>query len=545
VGRGVKGVGRAAVVSSVEVSVFTRAIQIMQTRAIIATFVVAGLGVAIAGLLPALALVTAAVIALGAIFLPAFLVGIGVVQRFKDTVNIAGSAASELRDVLNAMKSAWNTAVSPAAAITMRAISDAMVTLLPLVRSMRGPLVVFAEYMGAALRDTASGLAAIGPQLREMIAVSGPLFQKLARLIPLTLGVLVDTAIYGAPVLHRILDWLVSFMGWLRPAVAWMDRFARSGTAANWVAKMFHVVSEVAKYLAGVIADLAGIAYQLYMSLLPVTKVVAGALLWALNALADVLDFVNKNFKEIKPLIAPLVVVLGGLAIGWWAVNAAATAFNMIMAINPVVAVIAAVVALGVGLYVLYRKSETFRNAVAILWNLLKISPLGLMIQLVWRLGKRLVEALGGFKAIGDFIGRSFAAQFDFIKPKVEWLMNALKWVINNAKKVTDKIGSGGTLDRLLPGGQSGMASEDGLLGLKGVPGLARGGEMRRGGVVTVGERGREKVYLPSGSVVRPQEGYDSGGGGETVMHWTLLMPDGDVLARGVERAARRKAAVR
>lgn len=54
------------------------------------------------------------------------------------------------------------------------------------------------------------------------------------------------------------------------------------------------------------------------------------------------------------------------------AVTTAQAAFNLILAANPIVLIITALAALAAGLYVLYQRSETVRNAVDAVWNGIK-----------------------------------------------------------------------------------------------------------------------------------------------------------------------------
>jgi len=64
-----------------------------------------------------------------------------------------------------------------------------------------------------------------------------------------------------------------------------------------------------------------------------------------------------------------------------------------------------------------------------------------------------------------------------------------------------------------------GLAPAFGMGAESKVPGAAAGGIIVRGGIVDVGERGRERVYLPAGAQVVPLNQGQSGGGGQTIIN--------------------------
>lgn len=95
-----------------------------------------------------------------------------------------------------------------------------------------------------------------------------------------------------------------------------------------------------------------------------------------------VVDWIGHNQTTVGVLIATLGTLLAvtwavGKAIQFWStITKIATgiqaAFNLVLAMNPIGLIIIAIVALGVALVVAYKKSETFRNFVNGLWDLLK-----------------------------------------------------------------------------------------------------------------------------------------------------------------------------
>lgn len=81
---------------------------------------------------------------------------------------------------------------------------------------------------------------------------------------------------------------------------------------------------------------------------------------------------------------------------------------------------------------------------------------------------------------------------FDFIASKIDWLLDKLDYVVNKLKDV------GGFL---MPGGDTGIGSDNGLLGIGGVPGLASGGYVSGAGKVMYFANGG---YVPQGTDTVP-----------------------------------------
>lgn len=91
------------------------------------------------------------------------------------------------------------------------------------------------------------------------------------------------------------------------------------------------------------------------------------ALLTLAGGLGTVLGFVERN----SAVMGPLVGIVGGLAAAVFAVNkiariytATQAALNLVMSLNPIGLVVIAIAALAAGLFLAYKKSETFRAIV-------------------------------------------------------------------------------------------------------------------------------------------------------------------------------------
>lgn len=132
----------------------------------------------------------------------------------------------------------------------------------------------------------------------------------------------------------------------------------RDGAAAsNDFAETSGSLANQQRILSATWADMQA---KLGTRLLPALTTLGGVLL-------NTIDFVDRN----RAVIVPLVAVLGTLAGVVWAVNAAARAYtavqaalNIVMAMNPIGAVIVGIAALAAGFAWAYVKVEWFRNAV-------------------------------------------------------------------------------------------------------------------------------------------------------------------------------------
>lgn len=166
--------------------------------------------------------------------------------------------------------------------------------------------------------------------------------------------------------------------------------------------------------------------------------------------LGSVIGFLGEHTTATKVAIGVVAGLAGGVLVlnagmklyqaGTIAVRAAVAAWtaaqwllNAALTANPVGIVVAAIAALAAGIYVAYTRSETFRNAVHRAWDLLKLSPLGVVIsqfdtlagavssvvswisQIHWPEPPSWLKKVGGFLGFGGAapsggIARSFGA---------------------------------------------------------------------------------------------------------------------------------------
>jgi hypothetical protein len=553
VGRSVRDTGKDSKKSSRDVTIFTRALTLMTTRAGVAIIVIGALGALMPAIAPAVALLTAGLLALGAVLAPVILVGNGVMQRFKDTAGMAGSAASELTDVLAALKHAWAVAISPAAAIVMRGISNAFAILIPIIEQFKPVLTVFARAMAAALGAAAAGLAVLAPELEQLFGQSGQLLMPMVQIMLALSDAFIRAAIYGLPVALQLLDWLLAFSRSLPGAVDWMNRFAHSAGAINTVKTVFGLVAAVAVYVADVFSSLAGIAYQVWQDLLPLTKLLAGGLLLALRGVRDGLDWINRNFGALHLILTPLAA---SIAIYVAAVKTAAAAtWAWGIATGVASNIGKAITALQWAIWwINLARAEGIAAAASLALNAsLAVTRALIAFSLIGALALLVVGLIYAYKHSTAFrnIVQSIAHWVVVAATNVKnWLGGAFQWVADKAQALYNKVKPIVDIMRKIAGftpmgiASKGVSAVAGKLGIH-VPHLATGGLVTQGGAVRVGEKGAETVHLGAGDLVEPNGGWPSGPSEEWVAVPVQFAVDGEVLARGVARASRRKKSVR
>lgn len=497
-GKEVDDVGDKSVRTNKRVGFLSRGLRLLQTRFGM-LIIVASLAAVVLGppLLGAVVLLTAAAVALGGALIPLVALGMAVAGRFSAMQGFAGSAAAELMEAADNFKFFWQQATAPGADILMRSLTRVLAILTPLIKEMQGPLTTVATAAGQALVAAATGFAALGPDLTRMLEASAPLIAQMGDFLPALTSALIHLAIAGMPVLQQLLEWLTDFSYWLGPAIDDADRFAHSASFLAVVSQAGQIAGDVFEYLGGVVADLAVIAYGTFTSMAPLLALLGGSGLGIAQGFAAVLDFVAQHIDVFGPIIAGVLT----FALAVKVATIAIALFNTVMALNPVVLIIAAVIGLAVALYLLYHRFQSVRTVLDILWTILMHTPLAYAIRGFIMLGKAVVT---------------------HVKPVIQWLIDKIKWLIDAGGKVGSIIGDvGGAV-----GGAIGK-----------IPGLAEGGPVHRGGAYVVGESGPELFTPDRAGQIVPNGVVAAGDTNITVP----LYLDGWKVAESTARVTRKK----
>jgi hypothetical protein len=518
--RAIRNTGTSADFGAKKLTIFARALIFLQTRAVVIGVLGTGLAALLVVGLPALTLLTAAAIALAGVLLPLAILGGGAMLIFGAQFEQVGTAAYELMTVFTDLKFAFFQAIGPGVNIIFQALADALKLAIPLMKQLTPMLTLVAVHLADGIGVIATHLATLGPEFAHMFALAGPSIALMAESIGPLIEALVYVAIAGIPVLEEILTWVRDFAVWLPSAVRWLDEFAQSAQGQAIIGALIHDVAGAFAFLAKIVADVVSIGYKLFLVLSPILLPLFNAALWVLNAVADALDWVNRNFEIMQWILGPL----GGIAIAVGLVAAAFALWNGVLAITATLFAITpfgwVVIAVGalVGAFVVaYQKSETFRNAIDSLWSALKL--IGAWMQTEWNI-------------IWDFA----SVAVGLVADKIQAVVDRIQWALGQVDALTSKA------DSISPRIANVGGEKHGLLGFGGIhklPFLADGGNLTSGGSVVVGDRGPEILNLPSGARVSPLESnrLDSG---DTVIH-NVMKVDGRVLYESIDRHTRRR----
>lgn len=264
-----------------------------------------------------------------------------------------------------------------------------------------------------------------------------------------------------------------------------------AGGMAEYRAQLDHLEVAIGKGLLPVLTALASSVANVtdfFAKHTAVTKIVIGTA----GALAAALLAVSAATK--------IMAAANALATaGWWLLNVA-------MGANPVGAVILALVALGAGIVIAYRHSETFRDIVSAAFNVVKVVVATVITAILTYIDlylgglQKLFQAASHIPFVGDKF-RGVADQIGGARSAVQGLQASIDNLHSKDISVTvhtvNVAGNG--------------------LGGAFAPGRAVGGPVSAGMPYTVGERGPE-LFVPSqdGTIVPSSPVVGSRGGGVT-----------------------------
>ena len=190
------------------------------------------------------------------------------------------------------------------------------------------------------------------------------------------------------------------------------------------------------------------------------------------------------------------VVATGAMTAAQWLLNAA-------MAANPIGLVVIAIVALVAGFIYLWDHCEGFRKFWIQLWDWIKDAAgavgrwfSGPFLDFFGSAWKWIVDKWNG---LVDFVkgipGRITAAASGMWDGITDSFRGAINWIIARWNSLSLTIGGGNIMGQNIPSV---------TLGTPDIPYLAAGGDIAAAGWATVGDRGPERLYLPTGAQVRP-----------------------------------------
>jgi hypothetical protein len=330
--------------------------------------------------------------------------------------------------------------------------------------------------------------------------------------------------------------------------------FDDTGTAGGNFAQIMDQVGGKVKGAAQAQLDAAGPGASMKKSMDELQESVGVILVPALQALAGIISTVIDFFTNLSAPIKIAIGVVAALAAGvylivtaqkaWVAIQ---TALNVVMALNPIGLVVAAVVALVAILVVAYKNSETFRDIVNGAFNAVKdvvmgvfnwvkdnwplllgilTGPVGLAVLAITKnwdtikdtftgvknwIGDRVGDIVGFFTGLPGRITSAASGMWDGIKNAFQAAVN---WIIRKWNDLRLTIG-GNTFD--LPGPLGSITIPSMSLDTPNLPYLHSGG-------VVPGVPGSDVLaMLQAGERVIPRGG-GGGGGGGTVNYYQIAV---------------------
>lgn len=324
-------------------------------------------------------------------------------------------------------------------------------------------------------------------------------------------------------------------------------------------------------------AKFADVKAKIGSALIPVlTKLASFVSSKVIPAISKMAKWIGDNkdlLLDLTLAIAPFVVALGTI-MAVQKVTAAVTAFNAVLAANPIVLVVLAIAALVAGLIWAYHHVEWFRDGVDAVGRFFrdKVAPIiaqfgeGVRKVFTWikdhweqlwpkikeawdKVGYPIVSTVGtvigtivsGISTAVQGIGVAFTTAWSIVKlawdtlgaPVFEAIGTAVESAGSVISGLADTVGGAfGSAIAALREAWNGFAQWwNDKIGGKGfdvpdfvpffggksvrvphLPELAKGGTATRGGLALVGERGAEVVDLPAGASVYPMSRVASGG---------------------------------
>jgi len=282
------------------------------------------------------------------------------------------------------------------------------------------------------------------PALGRMFDLLGPLADKLGPM-------LLTTFEKGLPVLE-------AFVQGLSPIVDGLAGFFNNldtGTFTAFVSALMTGIGGLLPPLGKMLTALTPIGTALLETLLPA---LADLFTWVAEKLAPAIQDLTKWMGEHQSIVIGVAAVLGGLVLVvkgmqlamslasaamviyngvvgtisaatkvWTAIQ---TAFNVVMALNPVTLVVIAIVALIAAVVLAYQKVDWFRTGVDKAWAFIKTAAKTFWDWLTTTIGDAVTKISGWFTSISTFFTDLPGKITGFVTGAGTWLVDAGKKVV-------------------------------------------------------------------------------------------------------------------
>lgn len=198
------------------------------------------------------------------------------------------------------------------------------------------------------------------------------------------------------------------------------------------------ILPSLGKLIASLAEALLPILQKLIPPLSEVIAAFADSLVPVVDALAPVLIALADGFGTMLRWLKPIMPVLGPLAVGFWALNAA-------MAANPIVLIVAGIAALAAGIVYLATRTQFFQNLWNTVWTAVKA-----VAQAVWTWMQRVWDdfthsMVTVWQTVSGFLRAIWEGQWKAIRAVAEAIWNGIKaaWesLINGIRDFWNRVG--------------------------------------------------------------------------------------------------------
>ena len=247
------------------------------------------------------------------------------------------------------------------------------------------------------------------------------------------------------------------------------------------------------------------------------------------------------GLTNLAPLLSSVATKIGLTSAATWLWNAAQTALNVVMSLNPIMLVVLAIGALVAAIVVAYKNSETFRDIVDAAFRAVARVVGDVIGWILDGIG----QFLGGLAKVFDIAGKipgvgdKFRGVADAIRgaqSDVQGLSNKMHGLGDETNRAARFMGSLETHLRNVNPLVGPSTDLGAALGIAGMPQKRQhGGPVTAGRAYIVGER-QPELFIPgrSGTIVP-----SIGGGGQTVVHLSVATLDpaaaGPTVIRAIE----------
>lgn len=284
-------------------------------------------------------------------------------------------------------------------------------SLAPIVEPIVGLLGMFAttlsEGLGDAFEALAPAIELVGGFIGDLSDVLAGVFMTawdaLQPAITAIAGVLTDSLAVILPIILQVMEDLSPIIG--------------------------DIAELMGDVLAEVVEDLADIFVEMFEAVAPLIPILAEGLLFVLEELEPILPILVKAFIAWKLAMGPLGIALKALAL-------AQAALNAVMALNPIVLVVAAIAALGAALVAAYFKFEGFRNFVDSAWQ--KMQEVWDWVTTffvdVWH------DLQGAVDAVASAFGTAFEAAKGFVVDNLGFVLDYVAGIGEFFRGIVDTV---------------------------------------------------------------------------------------------------------